>query len=114
MYFVTHIRRFCVLLYREAVFLYREAEEENIYIYIYIYIHLFTKALLFQKYTSDICITVEKRLNPFPSRRFPIDEKNRLELDRVKSISALGTHSNGKGLSKMDTYHQLYHEVYLD
>ena len=33
-----------------------------IYIYIYIYIHPFTKTLLFQKYTSYICIAVEKTL----------------------------------------------------
>ena len=33
-----------------------------IYIYIYIYIHPFTKTLLFQKYISYICTTVEKRL----------------------------------------------------
>ena len=38
-------------------------------------------------------------VNPFPSKRFPIDELNRLALDRVKSISALSTHSDGKGLT---------------
>ena len=36
--------------------------QQLIYIYIYIYIHLFTKTLLFQKYISYICITVEKIL----------------------------------------------------
>ena len=35
--------------------------------------------------------TYEVRLNvnPFPSEGFPIDESNRLALDRVKSVSAL-------------------------
>ena len=37
-------------------------------------------------------------LNPFPSKGFPIDEWNRLALDRVKSISALSAHSAVKGL----------------
>ena len=31
--------------------------------------------------------------NPFPAKRFPIDEYNRLALDRVKSISALSAQS---------------------
>ena len=35
---------------------------KELYIYIYIYIYPFTKTLLFQKYISYICITVEKRL----------------------------------------------------
>ena len=38
-------------------------------------------------------------VNPFPSEGFPIDEYNRLALDRVKSISALSTHSAVKGLN---------------
>ena len=42
-------------------------------------------------------------LNPFPSKGFPIDEYNRLALDRVKSISALSAHSAVKGL-KYDNY----------
>ena len=37
-------------------------------------------------------------INPFPSKGFPIDEENRLALDRVKSISALSAHSEVKGL----------------
>ena len=37
-------------------------------------------------------------LNPFPSKDFPIDELNRLALDRVKSISALSAHPAVKGL----------------
>ena len=37
-------------------------------------------------------------INPFPSKGFPIDEWNRLALDRVKSISALSAHSAVKGL----------------
>ena len=36
--------------------------------------------------------------NPFPSKGFPIDEQNRLALDRVKSISALSAHLALKGL----------------
>ena len=39
------------------------------------------------------------QLNPFPSKGFPIDEWNRLALDRVKSIIALSAHSAVKGLS---------------
>ena len=38
-------------------------------------------------------------VNPFPSKGFPIDELNRLALDRVKSISALSTHLAVKGLT---------------
>ena len=34
-----------------------------------------------------------------PRVQFPIDELNRLALDRVKSISALSTHSAVKGLT---------------
>ena len=37
---------------------------------------------------------------PFPSKDFPIDEYNRLALDRVKSISAVSAHSAVKGLSR--------------
>ena len=37
-------------------------------------------------------------VNPFPSKGFPIDESNRLALDRVKSTSALSAHSAVKGL----------------
>ena len=35
--------------------------------------------------------------NPFPAKGFPIDESNRLALDRVKSVSALSAHSAVKG-----------------
>ena len=38
-------------------------------------------------------------VNPFLSKGFPIDEQNRLALDRVKSISALSAHSAVKGLT---------------
>ena len=38
------------------------------------------------------------RFNPFPSKGFPIDEQNRLALDREKSISALAAHSAVKEL----------------
>ena len=38
-------------------------------------------------------------LNPFPSEGFPIDEKNRLALDRVKCRSALRAQSAVKGLT---------------
>ena len=34
----------------------------DIYIFNHVYIHPFTKTLLFQKYTSYICIAVEKTL----------------------------------------------------
>ena len=37
-------------------------------------------------------------LNPFPAKGFPINEQNRLALDRVKSISALSADSAVKGL----------------
>ena len=43
-------------------------------------------------------------VNPFLSKRFPIDEENRLALDRVKSISALSTHLDGKGLTLMQYF----------
>ena len=33
--------------------------------------------------------------NPFPAKGFPIDELNRLALDRVKSIGALSARSFG-------------------
>ena len=36
----------------------------------------------------------------FTAKGFPIDEFNRLALDRVKSISALSAHSAVKGLSR--------------
>ena len=36
--------------------------------------------------------------NPFPSKGFPIDESNRLALERIESISALSAHSAVKGL----------------
>ena len=42
--------------------------------------------------------TLSGCINPFPSKEFPIDEQNRLALDRVKSISALSAHSAVKGL----------------
>jgi len=42
---------------------------------------------------------VEMSLHLTLSLRFPIDELNRLALDRVKSISALSTHSAVKGLT---------------
>ena len=36
-------------------------------------------------------------VNPFPPKGFPIDEENRLALDRVKSISANWHSQVGKG-----------------
>ena len=36
--------------------------------------------------------------HPFPSKGFPIDEQNRLALDRVRSMSALSAHAAVKGL----------------
>ena len=44
-----------------------------------------------------LCLFLE--FNPFPSKRFPIDEYNHLALDRVKSVSALSAHSAVKGLT---------------
>ena len=37
-------------------------------------------------------------INPFPAKGFTIDEQNRLALNRVKSVSALSTHTAVKGL----------------
>ena len=48
-----------IYIYCTIIYIYMQLV---IYIYIYIYIHPFTKTLLFQKYISHICITVEKRL----------------------------------------------------
>ena len=45
-------------------------------------------------------------VNPFLSKGFPINEQNRLRLDRVKSISALSAHSAVKRL--MGTSRQQY------
>ena len=42
---------------------------------------------------------LNRLLNPFPSKGFPIDEQNRLALARVKSISAQSAHSAVKGLT---------------
>ena len=39
--------------------------------------------------------------NSFPAKGFPIDELNRLALDRVKSISALSAHSAVKGIRQL-------------
>ena len=48
----------------------------------------------------DTCdpVCFSSQFNPFPAKGFPIDEYNRLALDRVKSISALSAHSAVKGL----------------
>ena len=35
---------------------------------------------------NGISETMLENINPFPSKGFPIDEQNRLALDRVKSI----------------------------
>ena len=42
--------------------------------------------------------------NPFPSKGFPIDEYNRLALNRVNSVSALSAQSAVKGLIGVATF----------
>ena len=46
-------------------------------------------------------------INPFPDRRFLIDESNRLAFYRVKSISVLITQSAVKGLTITQPQHGL-------
>ena len=67
---------------------------------------------MFDVANRDIVFDVVNRgivfdvVNPFLSKRFPIDEENRLALDRVKSISALSTHLDGKGFTYSTDYYQ--------
>ena len=47
----------------------------------------------------SICLfAIFGNFNGFPSKGFPIDEENRLALDRVKSISSLSADWAVKGL----------------
>ena len=48
--------------------------------------------------TTCLIYTSSSLFIPFTAKEFPIDESNRLALDRVKSISALSAYSAVKGL----------------